>query len=105
MADEIHVYFCKHHELQTWEHEALDFQTYNQVLQKIKKKLATRIKLINQQWNTMEVCLQWKTAMNAQCPLCSAPVETWRHVFSCPCSDIQRVHFENIKKWQKNGCT
>ena len=96
MSEAIVKYYRTHHHMEEWEMEAVDFPALRQVMEKNSKKLVPRVKSINHQWNTMEVCKRWKTSLTDICPLCGNGVESWHHVYQCKCVDITRVHNNSV---------
>ena len=97
MQTKIEAYYKKHHNIQQYHMDVIDYVSLNQVLHKNKKKLGSRLKCINHQWHTMEVSRRWKITNDSTCPMCGLVDETWQHVFSCTHCEMKRVRREQLK--------
>ena len=102
MYTPISEYFLKHHSIPKHLLHRIDTLSLGQVMNKNKSKLGTRVKCINQQWDTMERSHNWKISSSPTCPLCQKEIETWQHVCRCQHPDMHRTRSAFLKKFEKD---
>ena len=100
MQNEVIDFFKKRHKIQHDYIHEIDLETMEKVLNSSKNTLGKKVKNINQEWHTMSISKKWKRSPSDICPLCQRNKETWKHVYSCPCIDMQRCKRDNVQKIQ-----
>jgi len=78
----------------------IDFEIVGRIMRD-KKKLGRRVKSMNHQWNTMQVCCKWGKSTIQICPICGISDENWEHAYRCPNEDMDRVRMDAMNNLYK----
>lgn len=91
-------YLNKHLHLNATSTQYINWSALSRLLKRKGNKKGKYAKMLNNQWNTMQVNNRWDTSTCDKCPLCDKEVEDSDHVLRCKFRTIIRVREEHVRK-------